>query len=387
MKCHLAPPATPLHPTPTRVYPAWREALLWSVSAQRGGNHSEGEIEHLLPRGLSSIARRGWLLGVAGKCVCSRASITKRDTIQHPDRRHSLTGCKRHAVRQARRGHENHRLWFRREFFEDYRVNATTCPNPGRLPPRKTCSITIAFVPTGIGDRPATFKIFYRGASKPPEVTLDGIGMAPPTPTATATATATLTPTVTTTPTVTATPSPTRTATPTPTATPALTTGIIVANGNGVVTIYPLGSNGDVSPSVTIMGPPTFETWYGITSDSSGNIYAVDDSCCNTNVAVYPPGSKGTATPSATITGVNTGLLFPDGISLDSHGNIFVADTSGGCVVGAEDSPGSITVYPPGSNGNATPSATVAGCSTGLFEPEASSRFKRLYLCHQSPPP
>lgn len=255
-------------------------------------------------------------------------------------------------------------LGFAGQFFEDYRVNATTCPDPGRLRPHKVCSITIAFVPTGIGDRPATFKIFYRGASKPAEVTLDGSGIAPPTPTATSTATptATATATATRTPTATATSTATNSATPTSTPTPMLTTGILVVNGNDIVTAYALNSTGNAAPSASITGPATFEDFNGITADSSGNIYVVVP---GGTVYIYPPGSMGSATPSATIGGIKTDLCLPYDVAVDSGRNIYVANN---CL---SETPlyGSVTVYPSGSNGDVPPSANIAGLDTGLTEP------------------
>ena len=59
----------------------------------------------------------------------------------------------------------------------------------------------------------------------------------------------------------------------------------------------------------------------------------------------------------ATITG--PGLNGPFGIALDGAGNIYVTNFSGN----------SITVYPAGASGNATPTATIVGGNTGLSQP------------------
>ncbi len=104
-----------------------------------------------------------------------------------------------------------------------------------------------------------------------------------------------------------------------------------------------------------------------IALDSNANIYVANG---NTNgsqfsVIVYPPFSNGSVVfPSATIIGAATGLVCPRGIAVDSSGNIYVANQ--GACVGATDS---ITVYPPGSNGNVAPSATITGPNTGLAGP------------------
>src|SRR6266568_9418668 len=72
------------------------------------------------------------------------------------------------------------------------------------------------------------------------------------------------------------------------------------------------------------------------------------------SITVYPTGTSGNATPTATIVGDNTGLGQPHGIALDGTGNIYVANGL------------SITVYAPGANGNARPAATIAGDATAL---------------------
>ncbi|HYB91935.1 MAG TPA: NHL repeat-containing protein, partial [Candidatus Binataceae bacterium] len=141
-----------------------------------------------------------------------------------------------------------------------------------------------------------------------------------------------------------------------------------ITGGNDSVNVYAAGSNGNVTPAATITGTSTgLANPTGIALDSSGNIYVPNSNSVwggTDSITVYPAGSNGNATPSATIAGAGTGLLVPWAIALDSSGNIYVANQ--GSQVWAADS---ITVYSAGSNGNATPSATISGTSTGLLSP------------------
>ncbi len=130
----------------------------------------------------------------------------------------------------------------------------------------------------------------------------------------------------------------------------------------GSVTVYPAGSNGDVTPTTTI-GVESEPN--GIALDSSGNIYVTFEAW--NEVLVYPAGSNGTATPSVFIEGANTGLTSPIGIAVDSTGDIYVANNTGG-----PSAKGSVTVYPPLATlppypplANVTPSATITGTTFG----------------------
>src|SRR5439155_1156094 len=100
----------------------------------------------------------------------------------------------------------------------------------------------------------------------------------------------------------------------------------------------------------------------GVALDGAGNIYVTDAG--SNSITVYAAGASGNATPMATIAGGNTGLDLPVGIALDGAGNIYVTNCSdlGNTVY-------SITVYAAGANGNATPTATIAGGNTGLNSP------------------
>ncbi len=150
----------------------------------------------------------------------------------------------------------------------------------------------------------------------------------------------------------------------------------------GSVTVYPPlgGGTGSLNelPIVTIAGSKTaFDGLTGIALDSKGNIYVANcgNNCSGTaspRITVYPPldGSTGNLneSPIATIAGGNTGLLDPEGIALDSNGNIYVANRLGGTT-----NIGSITVYPPLGNSTGTlneaPLVTITGSNTGLYEP------------------
>jgi hypothetical protein len=138
----------------------------------------------------------------------------------------------------------------------------------------------------------------------------------------------------------------------------------------GSVTVYPFGSNGNVTPTTTIAGGKTgFDFPTGIALDSSRNIYVtncgVDCGGANArSVEIFSAGSSGNVPPMATITGGKTDLAFPFGIALDSGGNIYVANQIGG-----ENGIGSVTMYPAGSHGNVAPTAIITGHNTTLDSP------------------
>jgi len=141
-------------------------------------------------------------------------------------------------------------------------------------------------------------------------------------------------------------------------------------SGTPGVYVYPAGSNANTAPSAAIIGTSTgLEEPQGIALDSSGNIYVADDgdgACDGTaSVYVYPPGSTANTAPKTTINGLGTGLCLPIGITLDSSRNIYVAD-AGNFVNGFAPS---VYVYPAGSNHDAAPIATISGTSTGLVGP------------------
>ncbi|MGH7814006.1 MAG: NHL repeat-containing protein, partial [Candidatus Binataceae bacterium] len=151
------------------------------------------------------------------------------------------------------------------------------------------------------------------------------------------------------------------------------TGNVYVANNSlNSVTIYPPGADANASPSATISGAATgLSQPYGIALDSSGNIYVanhIGGPAGNGSVTVYATGATANASPTVTISAPasgtdNTGLDLPDGIALDSSGNIYVVNNAGG-----PSNLGSVTIYPAGSSGNAAPNASIAGNLTGLDE-------------------
>jgi sugar lactone lactonase YvrE len=133
------------------------------------------------------------------------------------------------------------------------------------------------------------------------------------------------------------------------------------------VTVYAPGADGDVAPIRKISGSNTqLHSPDGIALDSSGNIYVANYGTYSNygSVTVYAPGAKGNAAPIRTITGSNTGFDLPDGIALDANRNIYV--TNSGYLSG----PYFVNVYAAGANGNVAPIRTIDGSETDLYEPD-----------------
>ena len=145
----------------------------------------------------------------------------------------------------------------------------------------------------------------------------------------------------------------------------------VVDYGARSVVVYAAGSNGNVAPIATISGTNTsLRTPAGIALDSSGNIYVADGGRPLVyppilgSVFVYPSlAISGTGllneSPIATISGSGTGLRTPEGIAVDSSGSIYAADNT----------TASVFVYPAGSSGNVAPAATITGPLTELLSP------------------
>jgi hypothetical protein len=109
-----------------------------------------------------------------------------------------------------------------------------------------------------------------------------------------------------------------------------------------------------------------------VTNDGAGAGYSQ-------SITIYPADSIGDVAPIAVISGSNTDLQLPQGIAVDTDGNIYVAN-DGNLEDVAEDASryddrpradpaDSITVYAPGSNGNVAPIARINGPLTGLGHP------------------
>jgi sugar lactone lactonase YvrE len=134
-------------------------------------------------------------------------------------------------------------------------------------------------------------------------------------------------------------------------------------DGPAGVEVFAAGSNGDVKPQVTIVGPDTgVQNANGIAIDPRGALFVANVSGVsrNTGVLVFPAASNGNATPSVTISGDKTGVDWPVGVVLDPRGNIYMANA------GRNGVAASIRLYSVGSNGNVPPIATISGSNTGL---------------------
>ena len=122
------------------------------------------------------------------------------------------------------------------------------------------------------------------------------------------------------------------------------------------------GKTGNLTPVATISGSNTgLQSPYDVALDGAGNIYVTNQYVTNPfpSVTKYPPASDGNVAPIATISGAQTGLAGPRGIVIDGSGVIYVANSAAP----------SITEYAAGSTADAAPIVTIAGSNTGLSGP------------------
>ncbi len=233
------------------------------------------------------------------------------------------------------------------------------------LQPKGVLTVMVRFQPGAAGKFKGTISVSSQATKGKTSASVKLAGAAkgalPPTATPTATPTGMSgTPT--------ATPSATMTPTPTATATVSAGNSIFVTNFAFIpqknigdsITGYPVTGNGNVAPSININGsnPALFEP-DGIALDSKGDVYVVNETgglSGNGSVTEYAAGHTGNATPIATISGPDTDLDDPQFIALDSQANIYVTNFTG--TLGPIDG-GGITIYPAGSDGDTTPMATI----------------------------
>ncbi len=138
--------------------------------------------------------------------------------------------------------------------------------------------------------------------------------------------------------------------------------------GNDSVTVYAAGSTGNVAPTQTISGTRTgLDIPVELAVDQSEKIYVANITYPNSGngiLTVYAAGANGNVAPTETIEGAKTTLNLPAGIAVDSSDNIYAANFDR-----TDFTASSITVYAAGSNGNVAPINTISGAETGLNGP------------------
>jgi hypothetical protein len=127
--------------------------------------------------------------------------------------------------------------------------------------------------------------------------------------------------------------------------------------------------NGGGSPNaVTNTGVPEARLYAANKLDNSVMVFTLD--------SVRSGFRRATPKPVATIQGADTGLNAPTAVAVDAQGYIYVANSAGA----------SVTVYAPGSDGNAAPQGAITGMATLLQTPTsvALDKNSNIYVADGS---
>jgi hypothetical protein len=139
----------------------------------------------------------------------------------------------------------------------------------------------------------------------------------------------------------------------------------ICSSGTASVDVFRRHANGNAVPLRTISGPTTglANAIGGIAVNARHEIYIANAgySDSTTGVLVFGPHARGNARPERVITGPKTGLVFPDGLSLDDHDRLYV--TNADYYAAKPD----IFVFDANASGNTPPLRKIHGSKTGLY--------------------
>ncbi len=91
----------------------------------------------------------------------------------------------------------------------------------------------------------------------------------------------------------------------------------------------------------------------GLAVDSAGDLWVADG---EGRILEFAPGAHGDVAPIRDITGSNTTFDYPTDVKIGSDGEIYVVDNDHF----------SVDVFPKNSTGNVAPSRTIAGSNTGF---------------------
>jgi len=121
------------------------------------------------------------------------------------------------------------------------------------------------------------------------------------------------------------------------------------------VFVFAAGANGNVAPARKLS--PGIGTAWGVTIDSVNNLYVASNNLgAASAIQIYSAGTSGSLAAVRTITGNNTGFHNPQGIQVDTEGNVYVLDVSN--TAGVPDNP-VVEVFPAGATGNEAPTRTI----------------------------
>ena len=131
------------------------------------------------------------------------------------------------------------------------------------------------------------------------------------------------------------------------------------------VSIFSAAANGNVAPINVIAGSATTISGFSpgqIAVDSANRVYTAGGSLPQPDsILIFNSSSAGNGPPTSSIAGSNTMIEDVVGITLDSAGNIYVANGNAGV------STPSILVFSAGSFGNVAPIRTISGSATTMI--------------------